>query len=156
MESVLVVGASGILAPAASGLVARGARVTGISRSRPVPRGVVPLHVDAHDLRELDRALAESRWDAALVYEPAVSAETLRRVGAAVDGRTVLVCPSGAADPALGEPAPVRDTLLLGWTRDASGVRWHTPQEVSDAALDVLDDGAFRMLGVVRPWEDRP
>lgn len=156
MESILVVGASGILAPAASALVARGARVTGISRSRPVPSGVVPLRLDAHDFRELDHALAEARWDVALVYEPAVTAETLHRIVSAVDGRTVLVRTSAAADPARGEPAPVRNTLLLGWTRSASGIRWHTPQEVSDAALDVLDDGSFRVLGAVRPWADRP
>jgi len=156
MESVLVVGASGILAPAASALVARGARVTGISRSRPVPSGVVPLRLDAHDLRRLDHTLAESRWDAALVYEPAVTAETLQRIAAAVAGRVVLVRTSAAADPALGESTPVENTLLLGWTTSASGIRWHTPQEVSDAALDVLDDGAFRVLGAVRPWGDRP
>jgi hypothetical protein len=157
MTSVLVVGASGILAPAASALVERGAAVTGISRGRHAPAGVNGLHVDAHDLPALDAALGAARWTAAIVYAPAVTAQTLPRVAEAVDGRVVHVRTSAAADPALGiEPALVPDVLLLGWVDDGGSTRWHTPQEVSDAALEVLADGASRILGTVRPWERRP
>lgn len=157
MTSVLVVGASGILAPAASALVERGAAVTGLSRRRRAPAGVDGLHVDAHDLPALDTALGAARWTAALVYEPAVTAQTLPRVAAAVDGRVVLVRTSAAADPAHGaEPVVAPDMLLLGWVDDGGTTRWHTPQEVSDAALEVLADGAPRILGTVRPWERRP
>ncbi|MDQ0727048.1 hypothetical protein [Microbacterium sp. W4I20] len=156
MDSVLVVGASGILAPAASALVRRGVEVTGIGRRHPMPAGVVGMHVDARDLLALDAALGTTRWRIALVYEPAITPSTFRRIEAAIDGRTVLVRTSAAADPARGEPSPAPDTLLLGWHDDGENVRWHTPTEVSDAALQVLDDGQGRVLGVVRPWERRP
>lgn len=157
MTSVLVVGAAGILAPAASALMKRGAEVTGISRRRRSPAGVDGLHVDAHDLPALDAALGSARWEAAIVYAPAVTARTLPRIAAAVDGRVVLVRTSAAADPAHGlEPVLAPDVLLLGWVDDGRSTRWHTPQEVSDAALEVLADGEPRILGAVRPWERRP
>lgn len=157
MTSVLLVGASGILAPAASALAKRGAEVAGISRRGHSPPSVNGLHVDAHDLPALDAAIGAARWTAAIVYEPAVTAQTLARIADAVDGRVVLVRTSAAADPAHGietEVAP--DVLLLGWVDDGRSTRWHTPQEVSDAALEVLADGAPRILGSVRPWERRP
>lgn len=157
MTSVLVVGASGILAPAASALVKHGAEVTGISRRGHSPAGVNGLHVDAHDLPALDLALGVARWTAAIVYEPAVTALSLPRIAAAVDGRVVLVRTSAAADPAHGiEPRLAPDVLLLGWVDDGASTRWHAPQEVSDAALEVLADGRPRILGTVRPWERRP
>ncbi|WP_144876289.1 hypothetical protein [Microbacterium sp. 1.5R] len=157
MSSVLVVGASGILAPAASALMARGAAVTGLSRRGHAPAGVDALHLDARDLSALDAGLSAERWSEAIVYEPAVSAQTLRRIAAAVDGRLVLVRTSASADPAHGDdPAREPDVLVLGWADDGASTRWHTPQEVSDAALEVLADGAPRILGAVRPWERRP
>ncbi|WP_435748944.1 hypothetical protein [Microbacterium sp. PMB16] len=157
MTSILVVGASGILAPAASALVERGAEVTGISRRRHSPAGVNGLHVDAHDLPALDAALGAARWTAAIVYEPAVTALSLPRIQAAIDGHVVLVRTSAAADPANDdEPAPASGVLLLGWVDDGASTRWHTPREVSDAALEVLADGEPRILGTVRPWEHRP
>ncbi|MFS0895157.1 hypothetical protein [Microbacterium sp. 179-I 3D3 NHS] len=154
--SILVVGASGILAPAASVLVSRGAAVTGVGRSRPMPDGVEAVHVDARDLGALDAALGSRRWDAALVYDPAVTESTLPRLAAAIDGRLVRVRTSAAADPAHGEPALLADTLQLGWHEEGDEVRWHTPDEVSAAALVVFDDGDPCTLGVVRPWERRP
>lgn len=157
MGSVLIVGASGILAPAASALVELGDAVTGIGRRRAMPAGVNGLHVDARDLPALDPALGAARWTAAIVYEPAVTALSLPRIQAAIDGRVVLVRTSAAADPAHGdELALAPGILLLGWVDDGASTRWHTPREVSDAALEVLADGTPRILGTVRPWEHRP
>jgi len=92
---------------------------------------------------------------------------------AAVPGPLVAVLPSAAAapptviadvQPALaarlavaGVPAGELRVLLLGWAAPTAGpTRWHSPAEVSRAALECLDDPSTRVLGVVRPWADRP
>lgn len=153
---MLVVGATGILGPAAAALVAGGASVLGVSRgARPVPDGVIPVAVDAHDADALAAALAARSWTDALVYGPAVSADSLRVLRASTPGGFVLVRTSSAADPARGILVVPDGTLQLGWSAGPDA-RWHTPAEVSDAALDVLGDGRARTLGVVRPWADRP
>lgn len=153
---VLVVGASGILAPAATTLAGRGQRVTGIGRSRAMPAMVEELFVDARDADALETALGDRRWSAAIVYEPAVSEASMQALAHAVDGEVVHVRTSASADPALGELQVPPQTLLLGWHEDEAGPRWHRPDEVSDAALQVLADGRPRILGVVRPWDRRP
>ena len=147
---VLVVGASGILAPAAATLHARGDHVIGVARSGDgMPPGVEVALVDA------TVGPLPTGWDAALVYAPAVSAPTLDLLRAA--GRVVLVRGSRYADPALGELVVPPDTLQLGWHVAADGdVRWHTPTEVSVAAMEVLDSGDGAVLGSVRPWDHRP
>lgn len=150
-RTALVVGATGILAPAASSLAARGMRVIGISRHG----GADSIGVDARDADALAAALRGVAWHDALVYAPAVSDATLAFVRASTPGRCVLVRTSGAADPARGILVVPRDTLQLGWTTGPEP-RWHTPEEVSAAALEVLDDGRPRTLGTVRPWSDRP
>lgn len=155
MGSVLIVGASGILAPAASALVARGESVTGISRRGAMPDGVEALHADARDATALAAVLDGRRWTAAIVYGPTVDEATLPLIARAVD-RLVRVRTSAAADPARGELALPPDVLQLGWRDDGATVRWHTPEEVSAAALAVFDDGEPRILGMVRPWERRP
>lgn len=154
MARVLVVGASGILCPAAAALFARGDDVTGVAQSADgMPDGVAPLVADAREAS----FVAESSWDSALVYAPAVSDESLATVRAAVSGRVVLVRVSAAADPALGDPDVPADVLQLGWFDEPEGsARWHTPAEVSSAALEVLGDGVGRILGSVRPWSRRP
>lgn len=160
---VLVVGASGILAPAAAKLATTdgGAPVTGIGRVRPMPSGVEVVAVDARDAAALRRALGARRWARAVVYAPAVTDASLPVLRAAVDGPVVLVRTSAEATPPPEEPeAPAPEpgpwTLQLGWATGAGGARWHTPEEISDAALAVLRDGAGRTLGAVRPWADRP
>jgi saccharopine dehydrogenase-like NADP-dependent oxidoreductase len=160
---VLVVGASGILAPAAAKLVAAdgGAPVTGVGRVRPMPSGVEAIAVDARDAEALRWALGARRWGCAVVYAPAVTDASLPVLRAAVDGPVVLVRTSAAAAPSPEEPdAPAPEpgpwTLQLGWAPGVGGARWHTPEEISDAALAVLRDGAGRTLGAVRPWADRP
>ena len=153
---VLVIGASGILAPAASTLARRGHRVTGVARRRAMPTAVEPVLVDARDADALEAALGGRRWSAAIVYEPAVSEASMRVITDAVDGDVVRVRTSASADPALGELHVPAHTLLLGWRELEAGVRWHDPDEVSDAALHVLADGEPRILGAVRPWDRRP
>lgn len=155
MGSVLIVGASGILAPAASGLAARGETVTGVSRRGAMPDGVEALHVDARDATALAAVLDGRRWTAAIVYGPTVDEATLPLIARAVE-RLVLVRTSAAADPVRGELDVPAGVLQLGWQDDGDSVRWHTPVEVSAAALDVFDDGEPRILGMVRPWERRP
>lgn len=156
MARVLVVGATGILAPAAAALAARGDEVTGVARSAAgMPDGVQALTVDA---RAAD-AFGTGRWQAALVYAPAVSDGSLEALRRVVDGRVVVVRVSAAADPARGEFALEPEVLQLGWAVDEgapSSTRWHTPDEVSRAALAVLADGRGRVLGAVRPWPSRP
>jgi hypothetical protein len=150
-RTVLVLGATGILAPAAAILAARGDLVIGVSRGGRAGT----IAVDATDAAALEAALAGRSWDDAIVYARTVSTESLAFVRASTPGRCVVVRGSGAADPALGALVVPPDTLQLGWTIDEPH-RWHTPAEVSDAALEVLADGGPATLGTVRPWRDRP
>lgn len=150
-RSVLVIGATGILAPASEAFRSRGDRVVAVSRHGASGS----IGVDARDAAGLAAALAADAWTDALVYAPAVSDESLAYVRSATPGRCVLVRTSDAAEPGLGALAVPRDTLQLGWT-EGEAPRWHTPAEVSCAALEVLADGVPRTLGVVRPWSDRP
>ncbi len=105
--------------------------------------------------------------DAALVYRPTVVAAALHLLARRVRLRGVLVLTSAAADPALvgadfdlralpPAPAPAWRRLILGWVQDGSVARWHTPEEISAAAVRVLDSGFEEMLGAVRPWHRRP
>ncbi|KQZ85171.1 hypothetical protein ASD56_02045 [Microbacterium sp. Root166] len=150
-RTVLVIGATGILAPAAGVLRERGDEVIGMSRHGA--DGTIA--VDAQRCNELAATLADKRWDDALVYGRAVTDSSLGYLRAATPGRCVLVRTSAAADPAHGILIVPRDTVQLGWTA-GSEHRWHTPEEVSEAALTALDDGDPRTLGTVRPWSDRP
>ena len=153
----LVVGASGILAPMAAMLVATGDDVTGIARTRPAPDGAHTILLDATSVAAVTEAIGKARWDRAVVYAPAVSPESLPTLTRAVGGRVVLIRTSSAADLVHREPAIRPDVLQLGWTTGPDdGTRWHTPEEVSAAALEVLRDGRGRVLGRIRPWEERP
>jgi hypothetical protein len=150
-RTVLVLGATGILAPAASVLSAHGHVVVGVSRGG----GAGTIGVDATDAAALAAVLVGISWDDAVVYARTVSADSLAWVRASTPGRCVVVRGSAAADPALGALVVPSDTLQLGWTIEEPH-RWHTPAAVSDAALEVLADGGPGMLGTVRPWSDRP
>uniref|UniRef100_A0AAU2VKA4 Uncharacterized protein n=1 Tax=Streptomyces sp. NBC_00008 TaxID=2903610 RepID=A0AAU2VKA4_9ACTN len=127
----------------------------------------------------LHRATERSGLTGAVVYAPSgtpAAIEALTR-DLVVSGPVVLLLTSEWAAPEAfagqaGQPAPwtpdslpasscpARDRrrLVLGWHRDAGGARWHTPQEISAAALDLLDAPAEQdsVLGTVRPWEERP
>jgi hypothetical protein len=152
---VLVIGATGILAPAAEALRERGARVIGVSRAGGFADGD-DVAVDARDAAAMSAALQERTWTDAVAYGPAVSDASLAWVRRATPGRCVEVRTSAAADPALGILIVPTDTLQLGWHAGESGNGWHDPEEVSAAALEVLADGRGRILGAVRPWSDRP
>lgn len=155
-QRVVVIGATTTLRPLASVLIAGGADVLAIARdmSNP-PEGCTAVAVDARDPVALGRALGSQRWNVVVAYEPAVSPASLEVIEGCSD-RRVLVRPSAAADPAhsADEFVAARDELVLGWREGAS--RWHGPNEISAAALLVLDDGHGRVLGRVRPWTDRP
>ena len=153
---VLVVGATGILGPAADALAARGDTVLGVSRRGGGPAGSRGIAVDAQDATALAVALEDLAWDDAVVYGRTVNESSLAFLRGATPGRLVFVRTSAAADPALGELTVPPDTLQLGWTDEGAAARWHTPAEVSEAALAVLADGEPRTLGTVRPWSDRP
>lgn len=155
MRTVLVVGATGILAPAVAELRARGDRVIGVSRYGSGDEDDATVAVDARDASALADALDGMTWTDALVYEPAVSNASLSLLRSGTPGRIVLVRTTAAADPALGVLIVPRDTVQLGWTAGPAP-RWHTPGEASAAALAVLADGEPRTLGTVRPWSDRP
>ena len=125
--------------------------------------------VDAHDPLALARSLAGLRLAGAIAYDPAVADESWKVLARLVDGPVVRVLTSSAADPSRSG-LPTRQhlftRLVLGWTDKG---RWHTPDEVSAAAVALLrqaeadaarpgraptGDGA--VLGRVRPWSQRP
>jgi len=156
LRGTLVVGASGVLAPAAAILARRGETVTGIARRRPVPAGVEALVVDARDATALAAAVGRRRWSRCIVYEPAISEESFAVLASVIDGPVVRVRTSAVADPARGKLVIPPATLQLGWHDEAGEVRWHTANEISDAALQVTMDGMARTLGTLRPWDRRP
>ena len=48
--------------------------------------------------------------------------------------------------------------LLLGWALEDGVARWHTPEEISGGALQLLPVPglAEAVLGTLEPWSDRP
>lgn len=184
---VLVVGATRVLRPAVRALAARGASVAAVARTaseldalaRESPGDVRPLVADAtaDDFgARLRRAGGPAGFTGALVYAPvlpprAVTGQVAAALGAAP---LVLILTSEWAAPGNGAPASApwaphllpaearpggpRRPLVLGWRGTGPGTRWHTPEEISAAALALLDDphGADAVLGEVRPWTARP
>ncbi|MFC8226373.1 hypothetical protein [Streptomyces sp. NPDC057287] len=184
---LLVVGATGALLPAVRAATALGDTVTALARtatalrdlerrtggrSRPLPRDY-----RAPGLREdLARASREIPFTGALLYCPLATPSTVRALTAAVppDRPVVLLLTSahaapdsGAADglpwsparlPPAARPTPGCRLLVLGWRTEPDGARWHTPEEISGAALRVLDaaPAGDAVLGCVRPWSSRP
>lgn len=163
---MLVVGATRILRPALDELRAGGDRVYGLARGAAALGkldGVQPVAADVTSVSSVRAALRElPRFDAALVYAPAAAAGVLQRFAMQTDGPLVELFTSRWADPAnrfTGDPAALPSVgvqLLLGWTSDGASTRWHTPAEISRAALDVLASGRPAVLGAVRPWAARP
>lgn len=179
---VLVVGATGILRPAALRLLARGDTVVAVARGRmrltaleaEGGRRVEVVPVDVTRAGAVASAVTPASTlaeplDAAIVYAPRPPADAFEQVLGRVTGPVVRILTSAQGEPRRAEgdePSAwpwARDPrrsgelrLLLGWTGPAGAPRWHTPEEVSAAALDVLDRGADAVLGRLRPWEDRP
>lgn len=122
---------------------------------------VQPVAVDYADVERLRSALP-GQFDAALVYAPQASAAVSALLRSAVSGPLIELVTSAAAEPAADEPfdfaalagdARDRWTVLLGWRADRT---WHSPAEISAAALRALDERRNVVLGLVRPWSDRP
>ncbi|MFD4374352.1 hypothetical protein [Streptomyces sp. NPDC058486] len=174
-EHVLVVGGTGILAPAVQALAARGAAVSVVSRSADASRPGVPVPpsglvvADVTDTAAFGRAVDEavaSRGPVrlALAYQPFAPQAAWELLAERTEGLMVALLVSafaaeGAPPPPLPEgrrgDAVVRH-LLLGWHRGPDGSRWHTPAEVSEAALRVAGRGESAVLGTVTPWSERP
>ncbi|MGY0021553.1 hypothetical protein ACVHNB_21655 [Streptomyces sp. YJ-C3] len=183
---VLIVGATRILRPAVTALSERAVSVTAVARSAAGlreladehPGRVIPLAADAtaHGFGSVLRSAAErAPLTGAVVYAPAVPPGTLAElVGSVVAGPVVVLATSECAAPAesgtdAGEwtpndlPAAARSgtasrLLVLGWHAGGAATRWHTPREISAAALALLDAPTDRdtVLGTVRPWSSRP
>ena len=158
-RAVLVIGATGILRSAVESLIARGRAVVAVGRDRAelavlaaaCGPGVHPVPVDARVPADLAVALHGAKIDGALVYDPAVSRASCPVLSRLVDGPIVHLLTSAVAAPAAGSNAPCHlddaaidpaasaapfVRLVLGWTEQR---RWHTPTEVSAAAIAMLD-----------------
>lgn len=183
---MLVVGATGALQPAVRALAARGEIIYAVARPGPrltalaaeLGDSVVPVPADYGNVCALRAAMAvavpvssAAGIARAVLYCATAGDDAVSELVRPVRGRVVHVLTSASADPArVGAPAPLPATLpaatgsvrlLLGWHMDAqqdvgATSRWHTPAEISAAALASLDDGRDRTLGTVRPWTDRP
>ena len=171
---VLVVGATGILRPAVLQLARSGRTVVAVARGRvdlttleaAGGQRVEVVPIDLTRSREVAAATATGGalagpLDAALVYQPRTFAPEFDRVLAHVHGRVVRLLTSAAGAPDVapwddGDRRPDEARLLLGWTGPDDAPRWHTPEEVSAAALEVAAHGRDAVLGRVRPWAGRP
>ncbi|MFF6888487.1 hypothetical protein ACFY9F_35485 [Streptomyces sp. NPDC012421] len=184
---LLVVGATGTLLPAVHAATSRGDLVTAVTRS-PIAlrdlahrtRGRVRPFVRDYEDPGLGAALAEASrarpFTGALLYCPLASPLTVQALVDAVPRNrpVVLLLTSAHAAPTAeteegpawsparlprdSRPSPGCRLLVLGWARGAGAARWHTADEISAAALAVLDAAAPRdaVLGEVRPWAARP
>ena len=166
-----MIGGTRILRPLVLALAARGEDVTVVARTqtaldelRREARGEVrALRCDYGDslgfVALLERELP---FAVAVAYMPGAPAASVRAVAASAE-QIVHVLPSAFARPGIAgdeleaaAPAARGRTaqLLLGWTQQR---RWHTPDQISVAALDLLDSGRPEgVLGLTRPWDDRP
>jgi hypothetical protein len=178
----LVVGGTRILRPAVGVLAAGGQEVSVVARTaadlallelEPAVQGRVhglPVdHGDAGALAAaLDRAIAaRGPFAAALVYMPSAPPAAWQAVAARTDGgRRIAILTSAHGAPgsttATRRAAAAADAgtgvLLLGWAVEDGVPRWHTPEEISGAALQMLPVSglAEAVLGTVEPWSERP
>lgn len=165
-----------MLRPAVDLLLGIGSEVVVVARRPAAADGagglLTAVSLDWQDPGAVDARLTQLTrdrpLDAAILYCPTAPAEVRDRFVAAVQGRVVLLLTSAAAQP----PAPGADSvdladlpefpavrvrrLLLGWLPAPQGARWHAPQEISQAAVEVLRTGDESTLGVIRPWAGRP
>jgi hypothetical protein len=192
-QRVLLVGGTGILAPALRALIADGTPTVVVGRDGERVEAaaggslgplVQPCIVDVTDARAWAAAVegvaAAGGVTDAVAYMPFAGADAWTALAGVVGRTLVPVLPSGAADPggaSIPVPAAARSAasvhvLLLGWHGRGRGrTRWHTPEEVSAAALRALAGSGQRVaaaelgvtgvdavytLGSLRPWSDRP
>ena len=144
------------------------------------PGSVRPMAVDYTDVAALRAALDETPgggptagefgrqlFDDALVYAPGADDAAWEVLRARVAGRIVQLLPSAAAapradeafdfaaldPPPAGPPGSSWRRVLLGWRPDRT---WHSPAEISAAAVHSLSAAGDVVLGAVRPWSERP
>lgn len=186
----LVVGGTRILAPAVQRLSRHGWQVDVVTRNRgwsPRPgTAATAVVTDATDASRWGGALTSSApssgWDLAIAYMPFAPASSWTVVADHVRGPLVAVLTSRVANPVsdgsglphLGGPASIR-VLLLGWHREDDVSSWHSPEQISRAAVNValgepptasvatrgplfeaVPDVPGTVLGHIRPWSDRP
>ncbi len=174
---VLLTAVTGMLEPAARTLLERGDRVLVVGRSAErvhaafgAPAGLLVAEADWTDEAALARALsAHPPPDAALLYLPELASDAGAAVRSAAAGVELL--PSAYAGPADDGAAlrrwrqahPGLRPLVLGWhapTARENEARWHTPREISTAAVSALDGpdqaSSAPTLGAVRPWTQHP
>lgn len=179
----LVVGGAGILRPAALELLRTGHNVTVTARTQA---SIAALADAAGSHRErlqgiagdyeqagaLESALTQAietagPFELALVYTAADARVARAALAAHPAGTVVDVLTSAHGAPGVdarvraryalrGRERSVR--LLLGWAIEAGAPRWHTPAEISAATLAACEaaTGCELVLGVLRPWRDRP
>jgi hypothetical protein len=179
----LVVGGAGILRPAALALLGGGHAVTATARTHAsldsLMRAAAGCPGEAYGIAgDYDRpgalalalanaVAARGAFDLALVYAPGHALLARAALAAHPPAIMVDILTSGHGAPGIGEGDRRRAAargrersvrLLLGWVADSGGTRWHTPEEVSAAALSAsrAPDGSELVLGALRPWRDRP
>ena len=172
---VLVIGATGILLPAVLSLSAAGLDVVAVGRDDrklaplAAATSVVTINGDLHDASALEATLRNARIEpaGAIIYSADASATELRKIGALVNGPRLYVLASQFGAPPGDDQQGVVDSealdqtlhgcvLILGWAATPSGPRWHSPDEVSSAALEHFRARSSGTLGTVRPWSQRP
>lgn len=164
-------GATRVLRPAVEELIADGSEVVAVARSRrdlveaksQVGPSFDSLAVDYLDLAALAALADFGAFDAALIYAPGATTAAMQLFRNVVKGPIVEILGSQAAGehpdaPFSLDQIPVRypdrwNALVLGWTAD---YRWHSPEQISQAALNALRMRANGQLGLLRPWADRP
>lgn len=182
---VLVVGGTGMLAAVVGALVREGRTTVVVSRNPPAPAAfgsqgtaggvLIPVSADYTEperfARMLRRAAARTGpfrqavlWVHAegRTHAYAAVADTLAR-----DASVIEVLGSGALAPAAPAPRPPEAfgprtrhrTVVLGFTGDGPQTRWLDHGEIGTgvlAALRAPEGDRLRVVGRVRPWEDRP
>jgi hypothetical protein len=156
----LVVGGTGMLAPATRRLAGRAGRLTLASRhpgTLAAEIGAAPLPIDWNDRAAASAALAAFRRDAAPVdllvawlHDAAVWLAAPAEACLAAGARSIRVHGSRSADPAVRrardpDPRPDvrRQTVILGWHPDPlaeDGRRWLDHAEISDGVIAAVDE----------------
>ncbi len=168
---LLIVGATGVLRPAALMCAGAGWTVLAVARrTDPLDElaaasggRAIPVPFDVFDPAAVEAALASGPLaggaDQAVFYIAGEHDETenaaVDLIGRAVTGNVVRILNSRWAPPGdlpldngRWPRPPNRLHLLLGTKAD--GRTWHTPEEISAVALSVLRTGKDRTLGELR------
>lgn len=177
-DTVLVIGATGVLRPSVRQLVSHPRSVVAVARSQRKLDQLADdlrspwLRTLAHDARDpvlpdvLDKLQHQEQITVtdALVYGPATTSAVIERLADRIPGTVVEILTSHAANPAHRERwdarPPVRRTnhrrLLLGWQHVDGKCQWHDSARISESSLAMLTGRSDQILGTVTPWSERP